>query len=225
LVIPELREVLEGGWHIDCEEAIPMTWGQQRAQQLKIMEMPPEISMKMLGLDRPNNMETMLKTLGNRDIQIPGVNEHRKMMAIINMLLQQQPVQQIGPDGAPMLLPSIPADPFEIDPNFAIQCVVEWSATPEAMRINPTLNRNSQNAAGYANVIAYGKEYKSIISAPPPMGPDGQPPQQGGGNGSSEGDTMPSGTQLTAPPPGGVSPEDGSPLQPEEMKSSLMEGA
>lgn len=210
--ISDLRELLAGGWHVECEEQIPMTWGQRRAQIFKLIEMPPEISQQLLGLNNPNNVQEINNALGNEDIEVPGVNERQKAYSIIAELAKQEPVQQPGPDGQMTMLPSIPADAFEDDHDFMVKVVREWASTPTA------LNLKKQNPGGYANVIAWGKEHQQLGQPPPMMPPGGPgpggPPPNGG---------APEGQDLTAPPPGGISPENQQ-FDPAAMSGSLMEG-
>lgn len=181
LDMPDLGDLLEGGWHVECEEAVPMTWGQRRAQVNQFLDRGPEF-WQLLGLNNPNNLSTLLKTMGNEDIELPGINERRKALMIISELLKGEPVQDRG-----MLLPSIPADEFEDNHEFMVQVVREWAATKAGMRAR------EESPAGYANVIAWGREHQ-MMAMPPPL-----PPEEGGE--AEGGPSGPVSEQPDGPPP------------------------
>lgn len=206
--VPRLREILKRRWKIETEEAIPMTWGQLRAQVFQLLNMPPEILQNM-GIMEPRNVKAMMKVLGTRDFVLPTEEQRDKTLADIAELMREQPIQQMTPMG-PQTLCSRPPDDFVDDPNLVVQTIRDWAISKsgrEAKEINP---------GGYANVILFGQEYQSIAQAmmmPPPMdgsAPGGAPPP------------MPD-QSLASPPPSGVDPT--SPLVPEELAGSFLEGA
>lgn len=209
--IPRLRALLQGNWKIECEEAIPMTWGQIRAQMVQLMEQGPEL-WAMIGLNDPRNVKAFLKCLGNRDFILPGEKQREKTLADISLLMSEQPIQQIDPmSGQPMPMASRPADDFEDDHQLVVQIVREW-AVDDAGR-----QAKSENPQGYMNVILWAKEHQMMV--PPPMMPDGSPAPAAGGGAPM----LPPSNDIGSMPPGGIDPS--MPLVPEELAASALEGA
>lgn len=207
--IPGLRAILLGRWKVECEEAIPMTWGQIRAQSFQIMNMNPQL-WPMIGLMDPRNVKALLKSIGNRDFVLPGEKQREKTLADINILLGEQPTQQIDPmTGMPMPMSSRAADEFEDDHMMVVQIIREW-AIDDAGRM-----AKAENPGGYANVILWGKEHQ-MMSMPPPMPMDGSAPPGGGEIPASQ-------TDIGSAPPSGLDPS--MPLVPEELASMALEGA
>ena len=205
--IPRLRNLLRGNWKIECEEAIPMTWGQIRAQMIQLMDRGPE-AWAMVGLNDPRNVKAFLKCLGNRDFIVPGEKQRDKTLADIAMLLREQPVQQFDPmTGQPMMVPSRPADEFEDDHMLVVQIVREW-AIDDSGRLEKT-----GNPGGYANVILWAKEHQAMAAPPPMPGEEGGAPPLG----------PPPLNDFGTEPANGLDPN--SQLVPEELAGMALEGA
>lgn len=180
----ELESLLEGGWHVESDEAIPMTWGQRRAQWWQIADKGPDF-WAMVGLQEPDNVSAMLRALGNDDLKLPMQAGVEKALITIGNLLQQQPIEQMDQfTGAPIMLPSIQADQFEDDHNLMVKVVKEWASSKEVVR-NGGIRQI--NPAGYANVIAWGRAHQQMAMAE--MMPQMEPMMDGG-----------------APPPNGAAP-------------------
>jgi len=211
--LPGLRALLKGNWKIECEEAIPMTWGQIRAQSFQLMEQGPDM-WSMIGLNDPRNVKAFLKSIGNRDFILPGEKQREKTLSDINLLLREQPTQQIDPmTGMPQMVSSRPADEFEDDHALVVQIVREW-AVDDAGRL-----AKAENPGGYANVIAWAKEH-AVMAMPPPM--PGDPAMEGGGP-PPPGGMPPTQQGIGQAPANGLDPT--TPLAPEELASMALEGA
>lgn len=211
--VARLRNILNGNWKIECEEAIPMTWGQIRAQSFQLMEQGPDM-WSMIGLNDPRNVKAFLKSIGNRDFILPGEKQREKTLSDINLLLREQPTQQIDPmTGMPQMVSSRPADEFEDDHALVVQIVREW-AVDDAGRL-----AKAENPGGYANVIAWAKEH-AVMAMPPPM--PGDPAMEGGGP-PPPGGMPPTQSGIGQAPANGLDPT--TPLAPEELASMALEGA
>lgn len=185
----DLEDVLRGGWFIEVEESIPMTWGQERAQTWQLIEGGPPV-WELMGLTQPNNIAAMQKALGQAHLEIPLLKARQKALTLIRLLLQQQPIVLNG-----QILPSIPADEIEDDHLFVIRCFQEWSW-------EYGLKAKDQNRAGYANVLAWVKQHLMMANAsaaPAPGGP-GQP--AGESNEMESQPAAPNTGPLAAPAPG-----------------------
>jgi len=197
--IEDIEELLEGGWHVEVDDSIPMTWGQRRAQVFQLLERGPEV-IKMFGIDQPENLRSIHKALGNDDFDIPAMRLRDKVMADIRELLQGRPV--MGPAGE--FLPSVPPEEFEMDHQFWVQEFKNWANGPEARRYKGT--------PGYMNALARAKAEMAIVAQlnAPPMMP---PPPDGGGGALPPGQaSLPS--DDVSPPAGGVGPAPPPPVAP-----------
>lgn len=208
LQIDNIDDLLNGGWHVECDQAIPLTWGQRRAQWFKLIELGPPV-MQMFGMDRPVNMRRMYEILGNEDLEVPGMALHEKVMADIQDLMNGQPI--IDPmTGEEM--PSIPPDEFEMDHLAWVTIAKEWFISGAGR------SAYVKNRAGYDNVLARAKVELNIVNmlaaqnAPPPDAP------QGGGGAPAKNDLS---QQSPDALPGGLEPPVGN---PEEMAGLALEG-
>lgn len=200
--IEDLRNLLNNTWKVECEEAIPQTWGQERAQVFQILGMNPEI-LNMLGIMSPRNVEGMLKTLGTREFILAGESQRKKTLGDIKMLLREQPIMgQMGPQA------SQPPDLFADDPVAVVAIVREWALENQIEK--------QANKIGYDNVILWAQEYQMAIPPPMPVEGEGAPPAGGGSEPPPQND-------LGSLPPGGVDPT--TPLAPEELSGMALEGA
>ncbi len=186
--IENLNELMEGDFYVECEESIPMTAGQRRAQFWQLLQLAPE-DKQMIGLGNPENLQAIHDALGNSDIQIPGMEARLKVLEEIKQLLSAAPIQQQDPmTGQVIMSSSIPPDQFEDDHGFVVQVIKDWAQTENARNIRQS------NPNGYANVIQFGLAHQAIIDqqnmaaqqapagGPPPSGgpvPPPQPPPMG----------------------------------------------
>lgn len=156
--IPDLPEVLKGGWHVECEEGIPLTFGQARAQMMKLLELSGIPVGPLLGLDDPTQVEALQQTLGNDYIKIPGAASLRKFNYVVQQILElgAQGVPPIpGPDGFPQ--PQIPIDDFEDDHELMSLLVKRWSQEVADKKIR------ENNKLGYDGVIAWGRAHYNVV--------------------------------------------------------------
>jgi len=161
----ELAELTAGSWHFEADEAIPTTWGQQR-DFLMFMLGQPEPVQQAWGVTRPENIALNKSLMGMEGMYTPGLDDADKVRDTIQKLLQAAPIQQQGPDGQMTLMPSIPADTFEDNPELVVQLVQGW-----AQKASLTGGIREMNPEGYANVISWGTQYKKMTEPPVPPPP------------------------------------------------------
>ena len=212
VMIENIADLLKGGWHVECDEAIPLTWGQRRAQYWQMIDKGPEF-WGMVGISNPDNLSATMAALGNDDITVPGVDGRAKANKTISMLMQQEPIQQPDMYGMPQLMPSIPADEFEDNHELMVQVVKEW-AQKQGFDMRQT------NPAGYANVIAWGRAHQQMLMAE--MAPQPQPGEPTGGPPTPPGQPQDGGGLEGAPPPGSPQLNPGTP-PPEELGAPTLE--
>lgn len=201
--VGDLSDLMKGGWHIEVDENIPLTFGQKRAQWWKLIEAAAQAPMlaQMLGLDQPANISTTYEMLGTDSLEIPNMYARDKADQVISRLLQEPPIML--PDGT--FAPSVPIDEWEDDHLLMAQRVKEWAQ--KNSDLNDPTKPESYNPLGYQNVIAWGKAHlmaHNMSMMPPPM-PDapggGRAPSAGPSSDSGPGAAMPEGAPQLIPAP------------------------
>jgi len=165
----DVADLAEGGWHYEVEETMPITPG-QRADRLLFLLDKPNIS-GPLGLLDPSGIPVIYDLLGISGLHPPNAEAIEAIRETINQLLQEAPMQQPGPDGQPVTLPSIQPK-WEYDPALAVAVTKAWALTA-AGRKAP-----QENPQGYENVIAFGQAYEQqmIAQQAPPASESPGPP-------------------------------------------------
>lgn len=160
IVIEELRS---GSFHFEADEAIPMTWGQQRDLLMWMLDKPAEI-LKAWGLDDPLNIYEFKSLLGMPGMRVPHLDDRDKGMAIIGQLLQSQPQPgPPGPDGSPgPTQPSI-APAWEDDHEFMAKLAKAY--------LTNNYQGEEANPGGFDNVRAWGQAHETMANQPPPPPP------------------------------------------------------
>jgi hypothetical protein len=124
----------------------------------------------------------------------------------IRELSAGQPMQQLDEMGMPIMVSSVPPDPFLYDPMMAANTVREWANSEEGQQLAGT--------PGYENVYLWGKANFDMAQMQA-MGP----PPEGGGEGPPP---MPP----PGPPPSGegIPGEGGPPMPPGGPPEGIPEG-
>lgn len=197
--IEDIGDLLQGGWHFEAADSLPMSWPEQREQlneTLKNLSSNPMLLDKM-GFSAPANIpELQDKLIGMPNWVVQNEDALLKLNGEIRQLLQGQPTQQPSmqpplPGQPPQMIdiPSIPVDEFD-DHMFVAQATADWLQTEQAE------TARTANPGGWSNVVAFWKSHKGLAAAAmmPPPGAPGP-----GGPGGSGGPTGPG-------PAGGVKP-------------------
>lgn len=220
-------EDLKGGeYHFEADEAIPMTWGQQRDLLMWMLDKPADI-LKGWGLDDPLNIYEFKTLLGMPGMRVPHLDDRDKGMDIIAQLINAKPVagpvdpqtQQPGPQQS-----SIQPD-WEDDSKFMSELAKAY------LTVNFELKES--NPDGYQNVVLWGQAHEKKANQPPPKPPVkasvalslkgadvGDPGVQAALQGA---DIIPQGVQVQAVPPppkpgdmNGMPPAPSLPLVPKQ---------
>lgn len=162
--VVDLSELTDAGYHFEADEAMPMSWAQERDFIMWLLEKPPQL-LDAYGVTHPMNVERNKALLGMTDYYTPGLDEYDKTMETIQKLSTQAPIQKPGDDGSIQVLPSIEADEFEDDHASVVKMVQAWSNSLPGRRVRES------NPDGYANVIAFGKAHAQLAQEPPPPPP------------------------------------------------------
>lgn len=157
-----IEDLKGGSYHFEADEAIPMTWGQQRDLLMWMLDKPAEI-LKAWGLGDPLNIFEFKELLGMPGMRVPLLDDRDKGMDIISRLLQASPIPgPVNPDGsAGAQQASIPAD-WEDDNDFMAKLAKAY--------LVQNFELAESNPNGYQNVVLWGKDHesKANVPAPPP---------------------------------------------------------
>lgn len=158
-------EDLKGGeYHFEADEAIPMTWGQQRDLLMWMLDKPADI-LKGWGLDDPLNIYEFKTLLGMPGMRVPHLDDRDKGMDIISQLLQSAP--QPGPTdpqtGQPGPQQSSIQPDWEDDSKFMSELAKAY------LTVNYELKES--NPDGYQNVVLWGQAHEKKMNVPPPKPP------------------------------------------------------
>lgn len=165
--VVDLSELKDAGYHFEADEAMPMTWAQQRDFIMWLLEKPPQL-LDAYGVTHPMNVERNKSLLGMTDYYTPGLDEYDKAMDTIQKLSQGKPIQKPAPDGSVQVMPSIPTDDFLDDAATMVKIVIAYCNSAPGRRLA------EDNPDGLANVVAWGKAYADMMpdpNAPPPPPP------------------------------------------------------
>lgn len=158
----DLDELTAGAWHFEANEAIPTTWGQRRDFLMFMLGQPEQVQQSW-GITRPENIASNKQLMGMEGWYTPGLDDADKVHDTIQKLLLAAPIEQQQPDGSMQLMPSIPADTFEDNPETVVQLIQGW-----AQKASLTGGIRDTMPDAYANVIAYGMQYKKMLEPPAP---------------------------------------------------------
>jgi hypothetical protein len=162
-VMVAIEDLKGGHYHFEADEAIPMTWGQQRDLLMWMLDKPADI-LKAWGLDDPLNIYEFKELLGMPGMHVPHLDQRDKCMDVIGKLLEGAPQPgPVNPDGsAGPQVPSVQPD-WEDDVDFCAKLVGQYLVN------NFELAESNPN--GYANLQLYGQACQKKAQQPPPKPP------------------------------------------------------
>lgn len=166
VVIEDLRS---SKYHFEADEAIPMTWGQQRDLIMWMLDKPAPL-LQMWGFDDPLNIFTFKQLLGMPGERTPKLDDRDKAMDVIAQLLNEKATPgQPGPpnpDGSPGA-PG-PTQP-SIQPDWCDDNAFCASLAKAYLVSNHQLQ--AKNPDGWDNVVAWGQAHEQLANQPAPPPP------------------------------------------------------
>lgn len=135
----------------ESSEQFPVSWAQKRDALYQLIQLNNDFLNE--AIYHPENRSYVAEVLGLPDLYIPGDEDRVKQLHEILELIQGQPIPtgQVGPDGQPALMPSIPIDPGIDDDVVQIGVIKAWCISPVGIYVKQT------NQMGMANVEAHMK--------------------------------------------------------------------
>lgn len=199
-------------------EDYPTSWPQRKDTLMNFLQGPGG----QLIMSKIKNFDDVKRTIGLNNVTFPGEAQYKMELAIIEMMLEQQPLPPPPPPPPPVVppgypppppppppqpQPSIPFDPLVCDPMVTIQAFQDWAQSEDGQAAA------LQNQAGYMNVRLRVQQAQMAMAPPPPPPGSGPPPgppgggaSSGGSKGSGEGDPKPMGNISMAKNPPGAAP-------------------
>lgn len=176
----DLRELSEDGYHFEAEEVIPQTIGEMKEAMAGLATEAPQIA-QATGMFHIMNAPKMQVLFGDPSMYVPGQYERDRIMERIQVMLTQQPMQemqQIDPlnpmSMAPVEKCSMPPDPVTDKDHTLVGDIVRvWLSAPAGRRAE------KENPVGYHNVWLHCQEQDQMAMAtmaPPPAGPNAPAP-------------------------------------------------
>lgn len=161
VAIPDASSLLEGGWTMKAEEAMPQNPGQIRQFLMDMMNAAPQSMAEQfahsLGLLHPDNLEFVATTLSIPGLRSPEVEMSRAIGRLIQELLAEQPMEDQG-----MIFPSRAAQPVIYTPSLVLDKIRSFVISEDGQRTQ------IENPIGMQNVLAYAEEYDRILNPPLP---------------------------------------------------------
>lgn len=162
-------DLKSGKFHFEADEAIPMTWGQQRDLLMWMLDKPAPL-LQMWGLDDPLNIFEFKQLLGMPGERTPKLDDRNAAMATISQLLAAKPMPgqpgppnpdgSVGPSGPPQ--PSIQPK-WEEDSHF---CAAIGKAY---LIVNSAAEQDNPDGFQNLRLWAQAHDAKDNQPAPPPL--------------------------------------------------------
>jgi hypothetical protein len=153
-------------FHFEADEAIPMTWGQQRDLLMWMLDKPAPL-LQMWGLDDPLNIFEFKQLLGMPGERTPKLDDRNAGMATIALLLQQKPVP--APPGPPNP-DGTPAQPGPPQPSIQPKWEEDSQFCAALAKAYLIVNAASEpdNPDGFQNVRLWAQAHEANANQPPP---------------------------------------------------------
>lgn len=168
----DAEDLTDGKWHCEADDGIPMSFTERADRILGLLkEFPPEV-LQMMEITSVVNITELLHLLQLSGFKSPMEAQYKRVLKTIAMLAQEEPVQNMNPDGSPgQPLPSIQLDPVRDDPAFNFKVCQVWMDSDEGLALE------KDRAESFANVKAYAGVCKQAATPAPPPPPPTLPPK------------------------------------------------
>jgi len=158
-----MDDLKHGKYHFDFDEAIPLTYGQQRDLLMWMLDKPKEL-LDLWGFNDVLNIFTFKQLLGMPGERTPHLDDRDKGMDVIDKLLSEKPVPgQPNPDGSPGQQQASIQPDWEDDKDFMARLVKAF------LIVNSPLKQSHPD--GYQNCVLYGQACEAAANTPAPPPP------------------------------------------------------
>ncbi len=143
---------MQGNVHAypETDQGFPMTFAEVKAFWERLIEFGAGGKNPYVNalLDEPTNQEQIATWTGVPGLIVPGRDMRNKVLRIMDLLMQQQPVQQ-PVNGQMVEMPSIQPDQELDDLDIIMKTVRQWA--------QKNFDKQEENPAGFRNVVLYYK--------------------------------------------------------------------
>ncbi len=158
------EDLKKGNYHFEADEAVPMTWGQQRDLLMWMLDKPSQL-LDAWGFSDPLNVPEFKRLLGMPGQRTPLMDDRNKAMDTIGKLAKSAPQPgppdpQTGAPGPPQ--PSI-APAWEDNHQFCASLAKAY------LTVNYELAQRQPD--GYTNVQLWGQAHEAMANQPAPPQP------------------------------------------------------
>jgi hypothetical protein len=156
-----------GSVELEANEALPITWNQQKDAIMELFQLNNEALMATLA--SPENMPYIKRAIGLTDYIIPGEDDRQKQYEEIQQLINSEPIEMppdpmmmeqaamMGmPPPPPQRVPSVPAD-YDVDNHPLEGDICRRWLVSDAGRLCKL-----ENPPGYENVLLHMKMHKDM---------------------------------------------------------------
>ncbi|HEV2987419.1 MAG TPA: hypothetical protein VG759_03185 [Candidatus Angelobacter sp.] len=145
-------EEMQGNVHAypETDQGFPMTFAEVKAFWERLIEFGAGGKNPYVNalLDEPTNQEQIATWTGVPGLIVPGRDMRNKVLRILDLLVQQQPIQQ-QVNGQVVEMPSIQPDQELDDLDIIMKTVRQWA--------QKNFDKQDENPAGFRNVVLYYK--------------------------------------------------------------------
>ena len=143
---------MQGNVHAypETDQGFPMSFAEVKAFWERLIEFGAGGKNPYVNalLDEPTNQEQIATWTGVPGLIVPGRDMRNKVLRILDLLVQQQPVQQQA-NGQIVEMPSIQPDQELDDLDVIMKTVRQWA--------QKNFDKQDENPAGFRNVVLYYK--------------------------------------------------------------------
>jgi hypothetical protein len=151
-----------GGVESEASETFPISLAQKKDVIMKLIELNNEYINSVIF--NPENARIIQDCFALTELKVPGESQRVKQVLETYELLRagemgMEPIEDIGPDGLPMLIPFVPIDPEVDDHKVHIVSIKSWAVSDSGIDCKKT------NQAGYAQAMAHLKMHEQALIA------------------------------------------------------------
>jgi hypothetical protein len=158
--VPNIQSLLAGGWSYTASEGLPMTPGMRRDWIMDLLQ-NPQSQVTFSIVDRegalvPQNLPLLHEAAGLDDWHIQDLEAYNGLLERIQQLVQMEPVEAPGPDGAPFMDSPLwkPYEPMIYPPELAIKTLRGWLQKE---------GRELEGTPGWLAVVAHLSRYVNYM--------------------------------------------------------------
>jgi hypothetical protein len=140
----------------EADETFPRLKSQQKSVILQMLAGADANPVMAQIFAEPANLGEVKRTLGMKDIVIPGEDSRNKQLREIAILMQGQPIQAMDEMGQPAIQSTVPIQALD-------RHDVEFEECKRWANSEPGQAARMQNPAGFANVEAHAGEHQKQL--------------------------------------------------------------